>query len=993
MSRLTRLAWVFLAVLVLVPTAAFGQASITGVVRDESGAVLPGVTVEAASPVLIEKLRSVVTDGSGQYRIVDLRPGTYAVAFTLAGFNVVRREGIELTGTFAATVNADLVVGSINETVTVSGDSPIVDVQNAQQQRVLEKDVIDALPTGRGQASLAVLIPGVSAVVPGKGAANPMDVGGVGILQNIYLTMYGSSYLDQRVSIDGAQVRNIIGPGNANNFVPDMGSMQEVVMDFGGGSAEQVTGGVRINFIPREGGNSFRASAFGTGANPSFQTNNYTQELKDRGLAAPNRLSHLYDVNTSVGGPVIRDRVWFFTSARWQENENFVGTSLNLNADNPEIWTYAPDPNNQGRYGTLDHSVNTRVTWQVTPKNKLNLYWHQAKHTWVDARVLVSPEAFGYTRFPQKRFAIASWTAPMTDRLLIDARVSTHGEAQDNSRPNQQIVVIEQGGPIPGLTYHGANFSRTDQPNIFEVQSSATYVTGSHAFKVGFTNTRGESRSSPIDRHMVGYRFNNGIPNQLTQRAPAPRANRMNELGAYVQDRWTVKQMTVTAGLRFDYFGTGFPEQYVGPAAFAPNRNITFPATDWYSLKDLSPRLGVAYDLFGDGKTALKVSLSRYAAGAGASNGEGNPVGTITSSVTRPWNDANRDYVPDCDLTILQPNGECGIVSDLAFGTPRPTTSYDPKTLSGWNTRLTNSAFTVAIQHELMPRVGLMASYGRRWYGNFNVTDNRATTAADYTPFTITAPVDPRLPGGGGYVVGNIANLNPNRVGQVDNYVTRASNYGKMVHNWQGIDAGINVRVQQGLMLQGGVSSGRTLTDKCDVLEELPELQVGYESFSLTRDLINVGVTNNGFCRNQTKFLTQLKLLGTYEIPKIGMQFAATYQDVAGPEVLATYTASNAVVQPSLGRPLSGGAANVTVPLIAPGDVYGPRARMLDLRLSKPFRYGRTRTNINLDVYNSLNANTVTFFNQNYGATGVGWLSPTTIIDGRLVKISAQFEF
>ena len=257
----------------------------------------------------------------------------------------------------------------------------------------------------------------------------------------------------------------------------------------------------------------------------------------------------------------------------------------------------------------------------------------------------------------------------------------------------------------------------------------------------------------------------------------------------------------------------------------------------------------------------------------------------------------------------------------------------------------------------------------------------------------MTAPLNPQLPDGGGYVVSGIDNLNPNKVGQVDNDVTRASNYGKMIHHWNGIDAGVNVRVRQGLMLQGGVSSGRTLTDKCEVQAKLPELQVEYQTLSLSRDQISIGVTNNGFCRNETKFLTQIKLLGMYSIPKIAIQFAATYQDVPGPEILANYTASNAVVQPSLGRPLSGGAANVTVPLVAPGELYGGLERMLDLRLSRAFSYLSTRTTVNLDIYNSLNANADTFLNPNYGATGVGWLTPTAIIDARLFKISAQFEF
>src|SRR5688572_17819525 len=286
-----RLAALVIASVLAMPLSAFAQASIAGVVRDTSGAVLPGVTVEASSPALIEKVRTVVTDGGGQFRIIDLRPGTYAITFQLSGFNSVKREGIELAGSFTAAVNVELGVGELTETITVSGSSPIVDVQGVTQQRVITADVIAALPSGRAAASLAVLVPGIVAKVRG---ANPMDVGGTGALQNIYMTIHGSSYLDQRMAVDGAQLRNLIGEGNATNFAPDMGSTQEMTVEYGAGSVEQFTGGVRINFIPREGGNAFKGSFFATGLNSSFQSNNVTDDLKARGLGDPNALDKQY---------------------------------------------------------------------------------------------------------------------------------------------------------------------------------------------------------------------------------------------------------------------------------------------------------------------------------------------------------------------------------------------------------------------------------------------------------------------------------------------------------------------------------------------------------------------------------------------------------------------------------------------------------------------------------------------------------------------------
>ena len=246
------------ACLVLAPVAAYAQASISGVVRDTSGAVLPGVTVEAASPALIEKVRTVVTDGTGQFRVVDLRPGTYSVTFTLPGFNTFKRDGIELAGTFNATVNADMRVGALEETVTVTGEASVVDVQSVTQQVTLGKEVLDAIPAGRNQHNFANLIPGMT---------GPLDYGGQNNLNLNTITVHGSRADDQRVMVDGMSISATSGNGQLSNFIPDMTSTQEVAVNYSAGSAEQAFGGVQMNLIPREGGNKFKGSFFATGAN------------------------------------------------------------------------------------------------------------------------------------------------------------------------------------------------------------------------------------------------------------------------------------------------------------------------------------------------------------------------------------------------------------------------------------------------------------------------------------------------------------------------------------------------------------------------------------------------------------------------------------------------------------------------------------------------------------------------------------------------------
>jgi Carboxypeptidase regulatory-like domain len=254
MGRCRQLACFVLASAVLVPSAARAQASSAGVVRDASGAILPGATVEASSPVLIEKGRSVVTDGTGQYKIVDLRPGTYTVTFTLSGFNSFKREGIELTGSSTVTVNADLTVGSVAETVTVSGETPTVDIQSTQKAVVISEQVTSALPSGRSQYAYAVLVPGVT--ITSFNGGNQQDVGGTGNMNITPFTVHGSRALDSRLMINGLTARNLLSSGWASNFVPDMGTAAEVVVDISSGTADAYGAGFTMNIIPKEGGNA-----------------------------------------------------------------------------------------------------------------------------------------------------------------------------------------------------------------------------------------------------------------------------------------------------------------------------------------------------------------------------------------------------------------------------------------------------------------------------------------------------------------------------------------------------------------------------------------------------------------------------------------------------------------------------------------------------------------------------------------------------------------
>src|SRR6185436_1621196 len=252
-----------------------------------------------------------------------------------------------------------------------------------------------------------------------------------------------------------------------------------------------------------------------------------------------------------------------------------------------------------------------------------------------------------------------------------------------------------------------------------------------------------------------------------------------NDLGVYAQDKWTVGRLTASLGVRYDFTNTSIPEQTLGPGALVPNRSTTFAEQKGLTWHDITPKTGLAYDVFGNGRTAVKMVASKYLQGQLAPlAGMLNPISTLVTSATRTWNDANRNFVPDCNLLNPAANDECLAISNANFGTVVRGSTFDPDLVEGWGKRNYNWEFSTSVQQQVLPRVSVDVGYFRRWYGNFLVTDNRALSAADFDTFSLTAPADARLPGGGGYTVAPLYNVVPTKFSlAADNFVTLSDNF------------------------------------------------------------------------------------------------------------------------------------------------------------------------------------------------------------------------
>ena len=1036
-------ALVFLMVAAVLPSLASAQGTLTGTVKDQSGAVLPGVTVEASSPALIEKVRSATTDSAGQYRIPSLNPGTYTLTFKLQGFNVVRREGIELTGTSTLTIPIDLRVGALQETVTVTGETPVVDVQNTQRETVLTADVVAAIPGNRSVGTLLNAVPGL-VVNDGALAASPTMT---------FFAARGGPINEGRMAINGMTIAAPFNGGGVSTYILDSINVDEVSVAVAGGLGESDIGGPVMNLVPRSGGNSYRGAAFISNAGDWSRGYNLNSTLTapspGPNLKEAPGIINSYDTSASFGGPIRRDRLWFFGSYRSLETAASVpGVVLNANAFNDSRWDWVADDSVSARTLQGRASYIGRITAQVSAKHRVSYNQEYQRRcegstlkldsnngcntrgaNWVGlgaGATTPSPEAnpsyFGNLPYHVNQ---AVWTAPMTNKLLLEAgftRFMFRGGVTGRPAPDgimNMIPVTEQStainastglpyAPRANFVYRGVATANPNYANPNNWRASASYVTGSHEMKVGYQGAYIRVNNwFLVNEQQLSYRFSQGVPNQFTFRLPEwHQADRTGTAAIYVQDRWTRNRLTVQAALRYDRAWSFMPAEFNGTELTsrfnaAP---ISFPRTPGVdSFNDITPRFGVAYDLFGNGRTALKFNLGHYldAATNDSEYTSNSPAARIVRTGTRDWNDrfypvgdSRRDNkIVDCEILNFAANGECTAAATgdtLNFGQAAGNiTQVNQDTLKGWNVRQSDWQWGITVQQEVIPRMSVEVSYNRRWFLGEKVTDNTLRGPEDYQSFTITAPSDPRLPGGGGYP------LTLNLVTQAasdrgtKNYVTFEGDFGpERDSHWDGVDFTLNARLRQGLTVQFGTQTGRSVVDNCATAANI-------DGGGVIKDLRN--------CHDADPFQTTIRGLAAYTVPWVDVLVSGTVRSQPPLERVASWAFPNTLIRDALGRLPPGGSAtgNTTVDLLdADHRLYADERRtQIDMRFAKVLRFRGRRVDIGVDLSNLLNTNYATTYENNYrfstGNTDQGgtWGNPTAIYSPRFVRWNMTFDF
>ncbi|MFN7983217.1 MAG: TonB-dependent receptor [Vicinamibacterales bacterium] len=1042
------------------------QASgIAGVVRDTSGLAMPGVTVEAASPALIEKVRTVTTDGEGRYSVVDLRPGTYTVTFTLTGFSTVKREGIVLGTGFTASVNVAMQVGSLEETITVSGAAPVVDTSSMRKQETLNTSELEALPSGNvGLQTLAYVTPGF--------AATQADVGGTRdtwSAQGNYTFYHGKT--GTRANFDGFRNQYFIGAASGVGYITDQGNIQELQLETSGMGAESGSGSTSLNAIPKSGSNVFAGGLDGFFSNGSMQSSNVRSNLNDWALGNSTLLStaainsaakvdKIYRLGAQFGGPIKQDKIWFFTAlARWgstvqQPSAYFnplQGKAQTLNPNyglakgvvgiTPTLFYPGQPGTPYANIGYTDPSFGTprpassfdwyrnnagRITAQVTSKDRINFYADLQKSCRCTTGPFTGANSIeserGWDWYPSG-VVQGTWTRPVSSRLLLEAGASwqtanwvnfaEEGVTQ-NDRSILETATNYRYGATTLLTAPKARTGRSAE------RFSMSYVTGTHNIKVGVTNEQAfndESRSRNNVVDGLNYDFLNGKPIRLQYYGlPFLQQERQNmELGVFAQDAWKINRITLNLGIRYDRISMGFPSASLPAGLFVPARTVT-EIKGVPLWNDINPRAGVAWDVLGNGRTAVKVSMGRYNQLSRSDlTRRFHPFSSSVNTASRTWTDSNGNYTPDCDVQnfaaqdLSGSGGDiCGAISSVNFGKFIPSaTTFDDNVLSKNRDFLWD--VNVDFQHEITHGLSVNFAYNHNWDGSFTTVQrlvNGVPLGPDaYDEYCITVPTDSRLPNSGQQRCGfydlkpELFGLGTLNVVNAKSLVGKNGNTALPYRRWNGFTLGMDGRLPYNIKVGGGLDMGKNVDDHCfttDIPNQPKDIN-GSDGATLTWNGYNS--TGTGACHVETSWKDTMDFRMNGSIPiKGGFNGSFILRNTPGAAQNATLTIS--ATTPGLvfknGRaPVATTFGNPTLNLITPNSLFGPRFTQLDLSINRTTDIGWGKLRLAFDLYNATNSNSVQNVTTAYTTTASAnrWLRPTTFLDPRLARVTASLQF
>ena len=981
------------AALVLPGTALAQTGAIAGEVTDGTGGVLPGVTVTATSPAA-GAARTVVTDGQGLYTLTALdAPGVYVVEFTLPGFSTVRREGVEVTTGFTANIDTQMAVGGVEETVTVTGASPNIDIQNVSTQNVLDADVLDALPNAQNISSFAALTLGMTIV--GASGIGGQDVGGTGGEMGI-ASIHNNRGTDQKMTQDGMNVNNAMG-SNGGIFRAgmqfNMEGVAEVAIGHTGMNAETETAGVNMNYIPKEGGNQFSASGRATFTNEDFQSDNLG-DLDQRG-GTLGSMKKVYDYGGSFGGPIVQDKLWFYTAHRWWGDEVFSPNSF-FNAIHGQngpngVPLYEPDMGRRGFIQNYNREHSGRMTWQMSPKDKLTYFGNYNDNCvcYRGVQAIIAPEASFNNFLPQNHLSQVTYTRAHSNSILIEAGMSIlinpFEFGRSNTETNFTDVAMLSLGPTflynakgsAGLPYNdgdgpGSGLSEAGQQNA---RGALSYVTGSHSFKVGFSWAHGLVEANGESNHVPGFgpgqvlTFGIGGAPFAINAYSQPYFNRSDfqNVGIYAQDQWTLNRFTINAGIRFDMFDGWTPGATTLDSAFTPGFSFD-KVSDAPTYNDVSPRLGVAWDVRGDGKTALKASAGRYVSAAGTGNAQAfNPARAIATTDFRLWGDVNSDFIVQGDGSNPAANGELGPSTNPSFGTPVIIRSFNDDFAT--ENRSYTWQYSVSVDQELRDNVRLTVGYHRTSHYNQSVTDNLLVAPGDYEPILMTVNSGPAA---GQVLVGEYWDLTAAANGRfAEGYLqTRIQDpFGKRTETFNGFDVETQARFDNGALFTGGFSFGKTVNNNCFTVDS-PE-----------RNNFNCEVVSPWWDQGG-----QIKFAALYPLP-YEIELSAIYQNLPGLEIRAQQRVFTTDDAGGTGRALTRGTSAV-LDTVARNSDFEDRLNQLDFRLAKAFSGDWGRVLVTFDLYNALNSNTIRRRINELGATYGNVIS---FMGARTFKVGGQF--